>query len=99
MIHATPEIEATYEGQVWIDLDSKMMSTVVKECIYEHKLNIRCDPARSHGPATSWYMSAGFAETALTKSRVGGCPKDQAGLALIVRWRINTFPTVTMLVK
>ena len=99
MIHATPEIEAMYEGQVWTDLDSKMLSTVVRECIYEHKVNIRCDTAHSHGPATSWYMGAGFAETALTKSRVGGCPKDQAGLALVVWWRINAFPTVPMLVE
>jgi hypothetical protein len=99
LIHATPEIEETFAGHLWTDLDSKLLSKVVRDCIYEREINIRRDPARPHGPATNWYLGAVFSETALTNSNVGGSPKDQAGLALIVRWRINAFPTVPMLVK
>ena len=99
LTHATAEIEATYAEHGWTDLDSKALSKVVRDCIYEREINIRRDPRRPHGPATRWYLGAAFPQTPLTKSSVGGRPKDQAGLALIVQWRINAFVTVPMLVE
>ena len=96
--HAPVSIVERYLGAGWQSLEPKVLAEVVKACILERECGIRRNLTRPSGARTVWYEGAGFDKHPLTRSRVGGSPKDQAGLALIVRCRIGAFVTVPTLV-
>jgi hypothetical protein len=97
--HASASIQTTYLGAGWQALDPAVLVEVVKACIMVRECKLRRKVTRSTAAQTLWYEAANFGKTPLTRSRVGGKPQDQAGLALILRCRIGAFMTIPTLVR
>ena len=83
----------------WREFSSERIKLWVQQCIVNREEGIRCAPGRATTDATTWYEKAAFKRLSLTRARVGGGLKDQAGLALIVRCQLGGFPTAPLLVE
>ena len=88
----------SYMGVGWQAQEVKALAEVVKTCILERECGIQRNLTHLSGAHTVWYEGAGFERHPLTRSRVGGSPKDQVGLASIVWCRIGVFVAVPALV-
>ena len=97
--HATAAIRFSHLSAGWQALEPTRLVEMVKACIMERECGLRRNLLRSTAAQTIWYEGAGFERSPLTRARVGGRPKDQAGLALVLRCRIGAFVTIPTLVS